>query len=401
MVEEKFFVAGSEEILPPVNDSPYKRILAVGDIHGKFKALISLWEKLDVTDDDFVIFLGDYIDRGEDVAKVLEWVMEHKDKKNFIFLRGNHEQMMIDAIKSNGMDSFTWLINGGKTTISALRELNSNKIVPFNEIRSFVENLPFSYSTDIGGRKYFFCHAGVDSKIPLDMQSQHFLLWAREEFFNNYDGYDVIICGHSPIKFFYDCDANNPRPIKIPEKNILMLDTGAFITDGRLSAVDILSGQYWQSGQDKLCDVIFVCEWNTCRSAMAKYIMRHLLKTTELANEILVDSAGCVTDGCEYIGRRTRATLEENNIYVSSHVSKSFTAREYKNFKRVIALDRKTLQILKNKFGDPDNKIRLLKDSNGKEMSIADPGAKGEHAKAYSQIYSGCQNLLKEMTSTK
>ena len=66
------FINNAEEIIPPVNDTPYKRILAVGDIHGKFNALKSLWKKLHVTDDDLVIFLGDYVDRGEGIANVLK-----------------------------------------------------------------------------------------------------------------------------------------------------------------------------------------------------------------------------------------------------------------------------------------------------------------------------------------
>lgn len=398
-MNEKFFVTGAKKILPTVNSSPYKRILAVGDIHGKFKELISLWEKLNVTDDDLVIFLGDYIDRGESVAEVLEWVMAHKDKKNFVFLRGNHEQMMIDAINSEGADSFTWIINGGKKTILALRELNAKKIVPFDDIRNFIENLPLSYSIELGGRKYFFCHAGVDGEAPLDKQDEHFLLWAREEFFNGYNGDDVIISGHSPIKFFFDFDAINPRPIKIPGKNILMVDTGAFIPGGRLSAVDILSGQYWQSGQDKQGDIIFVCAGNTCRSAMAKYIMRHLIAEAKLTVKILVDSAGCKTYGGSFMSVDACKALINNNIDFSRHVSKTFTIREYQNFKCVIALDRAVMEkAIAISQGDPDKKIRMFKDADGNEINVADPFGTDNYGKAYAEILRGCRELLKEIS---
>ena len=49
------------EIIPPVNDSPYKRILVIGDVHAAYNKLQSLWKKLSVTDNDLVIFLGDYL----------------------------------------------------------------------------------------------------------------------------------------------------------------------------------------------------------------------------------------------------------------------------------------------------------------------------------------------------
>ena len=144
MSDEKFFLDGVEGIIPKVNDTPYKRILAIGDVHGQFAKLQSLLKKVSITEDDLVIALGDYIDRGDGVADVLKWVMENKDKSNYIFLRGNHEQMMLDAVKTNGADRITWIINGGKATIMALRELVSLKIFSLNDILNFTDNLPLS-----------------------------------------------------------------------------------------------------------------------------------------------------------------------------------------------------------------------------------------------------------------
>ena len=260
MSDEKFFIDGAEKIIPSVNDSPYKRIIAIGDVHGKFSKLESLIKKISVTDEDLLIFLGDYIDRGNEVAEVLKWIMEHKDKSNYIFLRGNHEQMMLDAFKSSGKSKINWIINGGKATLSALRELNSNKIIPFNDVLNFADKLPLSFSIKVGGRNYFFCHAGIDSNKPLEKQDEYFLLWSREDFFYRYESNDVIVVGHSQIKHYFDYDMNNPRPIKIPGKNIVMLDTSACARGGRLSAVDLLSGQYW-SDSDAAGDIIFVRPW--------------------------------------------------------------------------------------------------------------------------------------------
>ena len=72
----------------------YKRILAVGDIHGCFEKLISLWKKISVTPEDLVIFLGDYVDRGRENVKVLKWIMTESKKKNVVALCGNHEDML-------------------------------------------------------------------------------------------------------------------------------------------------------------------------------------------------------------------------------------------------------------------------------------------------------------------
>lgn len=150
------------------------------------------------------------------------------------------------------------------------------------------------------------------------------------------------------------------------------------------------------------CKIMFVCEWNTCRSAMAEYIMRHLLNAAGLAEKIQVDSAGCTTEGGEPIGIRTGQTLANNDIPFGEHVSKNFTAEHYETFDLIIALDNYVLQVLRCKFGN-DKKIRLLKDANGNELSISDPGYTGNrkdlHTETYEKILRGCEVLLREVST--
>lgn len=244
---QKNFVDGMEEIIPTVNNSSFARLIALGDIHGCFDKLMSLWQKLEVTDNDLVIFLGDYIDRGAKVAETLKWILEQNKKENFIFLRGNHEQMLLDVFQGR-MNKLTWLFNGGQTTIRDLSKLKSEDATYIDKVLNFVENLPLSYSIKIDERTFFFCHAGVNSRKSLEEQTEDFLLWAREEFFDVYDGDAVIISGHSPVQAFKKFGvADNPRPVKLPDRNILLMDTGSFMRNGKISAVNILSGEYWQS----------------------------------------------------------------------------------------------------------------------------------------------------------
>jgi len=243
----KNFVTGMENIIPVVNNSSYERVICLGDIHCCFNKLMSLWKKLEVTDNDLVIFLGDYIDRGTQAAETLKWILEQSKKENFIFLRGNHEQMLLDTFQKR-MDKLTWLFNGGQATIRGLSKLKSEDKTFIEQILNFVENLPLSYSIKVDGRTFFCCHGGVDLNKPLDEQTEDFLLWAREEFFDTYDGDAVIIGGHSPVQAFKKFGvADNPRPVKLPDRNILLMDTGSFLRGGKISAVNILTGEYWQS----------------------------------------------------------------------------------------------------------------------------------------------------------
>ena len=237
-------------ISPPVNDTPFKRILAIGDVHGNFTRLMSLWQKLNVTDNDLAIFLGDYIDRGAEVAEVLKWILAQSTQKNFVFLRGNHEQMMLD-VSHGRLDKLSWFFNGGQTTLRGLSELKSVDENFIDKILNFAESLPLYHAMTVGGRQYVFVHAGIDSRLPLAEQKAEFMLWARDEFFDTYDGAAVVIGGHSPVQAFAKFGvADNPRPIKLPGKNVVLLDTGSFIRGGKISALDILSGQYWQSDDD-------------------------------------------------------------------------------------------------------------------------------------------------------
>ena len=293
----KNFLSGMEDIIPQKNDTPYQRIFAIGDMHGCFDQFMTLWAKLNVTDNDLCIFLGDYIDRSDKVGEMLTWVIEQSKKKNFVFIAGNHELMMLDAfskdralmnqIFSGEKTQLTnrdveeheaaavWILNCGYKTVNALLRLQrANKFI-VDEILGFIEELPLSHTIEIGGRTYFFCHAGIRPGISLEEQSAIDLLWIRKEFFHRsrgYNGNDVIIVGHTPTqrlswrdkdravlmtvedKFLVghmkpDERLDNNKPFKIPNRNILMLDTGSWRSS--ISTVDIISGQYWQSDKDE------------------------------------------------------------------------------------------------------------------------------------------------------
>ena len=99
-MNEKLFINDAEKIIPPVNDSPYERILAIGDVHGAFDKLESLLEKISPTENDLVIFLGDYFHFAEIKRKNLETLLRLaalSERKNFIFLLGNTDETAMQA----------------------------------------------------------------------------------------------------------------------------------------------------------------------------------------------------------------------------------------------------------------------------------------------------------------
>jgi serine/threonine protein phosphatase 1 len=110
-----------------------------------------------------------------------------------VCLRGNHEQMAIDAHASDRAMPL-WLANNGATT---LRNYGGDRIS--DEHLVWLEALPFCH--DDGLR--FFVHAGIDLAVPLADQEPEVMLWMREPFLSHCDEVDCgrfIVHGHTPLR---------------------------------------------------------------------------------------------------------------------------------------------------------------------------------------------------------
>jgi ser/thr protein phosphatase family protein len=220
----------------------YRRILAIGDIHGHFEKFHSAYAKMHFEPaDDLLVFLGDYIDRGPSVRRTLEFVMKLAVEKNVVLLRGNHEQMMLDYF-FGGATGESWLMNGGKETMAELLAWEKESPGAVARVLAFLRGLPLSHSIEQDGQRYFFAHAGVRPGIALEKQRAEDLLWIREEFYRHYASDAIVVAGHTPT-LFLDAKA---KPLFI-NKRIILVDTGSYFPDGHISIVDVLSRRFWQN----------------------------------------------------------------------------------------------------------------------------------------------------------
>ena len=145
------------------------RILAIGDVHGCHRALVTLLGVLALTPSDTVVFLGDAVDRGPDSKLVVDRILSLRDTCKTIFITGNHEEMMRDAISGRGLVD-QWLRAGGEATLESYGGSLGN--VPPEHIRFLVSGSQFWESeSDI------FVHACVESDISLNNQTSDFLRW--------------------------------------------------------------------------------------------------------------------------------------------------------------------------------------------------------------------------------
>jgi serine/threonine protein phosphatase 1 len=94
------------------------RLLAIGDIHGCYSALLSLMKAVDLQCDDVVVTLGDYVDRGPNSKQVLEWLIAQQACNKIVCLRGNHEVMMLNA-REQYLYFEEWLASGGQETLES------------------------------------------------------------------------------------------------------------------------------------------------------------------------------------------------------------------------------------------------------------------------------------------
>jgi serine/threonine protein phosphatase 1 len=213
-------------------------VYGIGDVHGMHDLLSRL---LDAIEADAaatglpatIVFLGDVVNRGTQTRQVLDRLMAGPTRPGdqWIVLRGNHEQMMLDALTVGNLGLFQrWLKMGGDQTLAsygcARKKATPDRVralIGPDHVR-FLSELPL---THIVG-DYLFVHAGVEPGVPLQRQHAHKLLTIRGQFLKKPHGLPfTVVHGHTPT---------DGRPRLGPGR--IGVDTGAYYT-GILTAVAI------------------------------------------------------------------------------------------------------------------------------------------------------------------
>lgn len=219
---------------------PYgMRVYAIGDVHGcadrlgLLHANIAADARARPAGHVVLVHLGDYVDRGEDSAGVLERLLARPPVPGaeVVNLLGNHEVMMLDACDPRSPPGALpfWLENGGAETLA------SYDASP--EDPAFWDAIPRDHLAMLRGCSlrwsagdYLFVHAGVRPGVPIDRQDPFDLIWIREPFLSfEGDLPQVVVHGHTPTT------APSVRPHRIG------IDTGACF-GGDLTCL-VLEGQ--------------------------------------------------------------------------------------------------------------------------------------------------------------
>lgn len=180
----------------------------MSDIHGCYDLFISMLDKVHFSNNDVLVLLGDYIDRGDKSIEMIDWLMSHKHNDNMLFLLGNHEAEYIENINLiNQINSDLPLADicnkiAQKTvyfdTYGTIRYMIENRgydLVVLNKISEFFRAMPKVFKMQIGETHFIFSHAGyVQNDLSLEI-----LLYDRGKTYSQKPIENTsIIHGHTP-----------------------------------------------------------------------------------------------------------------------------------------------------------------------------------------------------------
>ncbi|MEC4004310.1 metallophosphoesterase family protein [Flavobacterium sp. SUN052] len=229
------------------------RTLVIGDIHGGLRALHQIMERANVTTDDTLIFLGDYVDGWSQSPEVIDYLIALSTKQTCVFIRGNHDELLLDWLTGNtkNFDELMWFKHGGEATITAYAKVLEEKK---NTHIAFLKSLQNYYLDD---QNRLFIHAGFTNMNGVAYEYfPKLFYWDRtlwetalaldenikpsSRFYpKRFKLYKEIYIGHTPVTHI-------EKMIPIQKACVWNIDTGAAFK-GPLTILDVATKEFWQS----------------------------------------------------------------------------------------------------------------------------------------------------------
>lgn len=207
------------------------RLFAITDIHGKNELFRKALKVIGLKKTDKLILLGDLIDRGEDSKGILDTIfLLIESGFDIICLKGNHEQMFLDAfMNKNNLN--LWVLNGGDKTLSSFLTSSIDKIP-----QKYIELIKsFRYYYEI--EEYILVHAALNMKIDNPYSDNRTIVWERDplKYFNcDWLNDRKLIHGHNPISqedILFSIHKN---------KSIINIDNGVYIKKAGFGSMSVL-----------------------------------------------------------------------------------------------------------------------------------------------------------------
>ena len=206
---------------------------AIGDIHGCNRSFCALLDALHPDAADRLILLGDYIDRGPDSKGVIDTIVRLREHGHeVVCLRGNHEQMLLDAVGGDAQDREYWVLNGGHSTLKSFG-VHRPEDIPAHYLDFFTDTRYWYETGD-----YLCVHGGLDFSHTDPLSRPESLLWMR----GWYAGIDyawlgkrIILHGHTPV----DTGTINTQHAALAKQQYLNLDNGCVYAGNKQRGKDL------------------------------------------------------------------------------------------------------------------------------------------------------------------
>ena len=149
--------------------------------------------------------------------------------------------------------------------------------------------------------------------------------------------------------------------------------------------------------------ILFVCLGNICRSPMAEFVMKDMVRRAGIAGDFEIGSAATSS---EELGNPVyppaRRKLMEHGIDCAGKTARRINARDYERYNMLIGMDEDNMRSMARCFGgDPEGKLRLLMSYAGEERAVADPWYTGDFERTYRDVLESCQGLLAHLTQDR
>ena len=148
--------------------------------------------------------------------------------------------------------------------------------------------------------------------------------------------------------------------------------------------------------------IIFLCHGNICRSPMAEYVMKHLVKQHGLEDEYEITSGAVSRDEIgNDIYPPAQRKLREKGIEFSRHRAHQITQAEFDANDLIITMDASNMRLLGRIVPnwENSNKVHMLMPLAGEDRDVADPWYTGDFEQTYQDVLTGCTQILKETSS--
>ncbi|GAB5417555.1 MAG: metallophosphoesterase family protein [Crocinitomicaceae bacterium] len=228
-----------------------KRTLVIGDIHGGLKALLQVLERAQVSEEDTLIFLGDYVDGWSQSAGVMDYLIQLQRRQSCIFIKGNHDAWCEDWLRT-GKPFPLWLQHGGQSTLDSYTAVSKEERAKH---LAFFQAMPHYH---IDSNKRLFVHAGFTSMhgVEKEFYESNFswdrtlweMAWSLRgveldenspTYPQRFRHYSEIFIGHTPT-------THHGQDTPIFAQKLVNVDTGAAFK-GKLTLMDIDTKEFWQS----------------------------------------------------------------------------------------------------------------------------------------------------------